>query len=445
MTGNFQQVSTKGLGTHFPLQGRWVPKALVDICTLAILRHVERYNKIVLPEELTARLLALLIEAKKLNKNTLLPFLHSSLRNLNLSGCQDINVKKIAQACTNLTTLSLRGCMVVNDAGLLELARASAMLKHLNLSYSKKISDSGINHITQACTMLEDLDLSWCNKLTDRSLPLIAKNCPQLRHLNCSNLRLLTGKGVKELCKSCTHLESLTFRTCQKLEHCEIVSASLRVLNLARCERFSEQSLINISCPSLSALNLSGCKRLTDAALDAISTAFHDLEALDLSYCNISTTCLLSPTLCNLYIYGCANLKEEFFAKLSDGCPQLTTIDLRSCPTVNDECIDRLTDGCSKLHHINLSRCPLITDAAIQTLALNCALLNVVDLSWCVELTDTALEYLWKGCYFIEEVKIFGCIKISRNSIYTMAQNLPKASVLCVQMDRDWCMFESLS
>jgi len=60
------------------------------------------------------------------------------------------------------------------------------------------------------------------------------------------------------------------------------------------------------------------CTCPKDAALDAISTAFHDLEALDLSYCNISTTCLLSPTLCNLYIYGCANLKEEFFAKVTE-------------------------------------------------------------------------------------------------------------------------------
>jgi hypothetical protein len=61
-----------------------MPKPLIDLCTFSVLRHVETYNKIVLPEELTVRLLALLIEAKKLNENTLLPFLHSSLRNLNL-------------------------------------------------------------------------------------------------------------------------------------------------------------------------------------------------------------------------------------------------------------------------------------------------------------------------------------------------------------------------
>ncbi len=92
-----------------------------------------------------------------------------------------------------------------------------------------------------------------------------------------------------------------------------------------------------------------------------------------------------------------------------------------------------------------MDRCPGITDLAVQHIATNCALLVAIDLSWCVNVTDLSLEYLWKGCYFVDEVKIFGCMKISRNSIYTMNQNLPNASVHCVTMDRDWCKFESLS
>lgn len=74
--------------SHAP-NGRWSPKALLDICTVSVLRNVENYTKIVLPEELTLHLLSLLIEAKKLNQHTLLPFLHSSLRNLNLRYARD--------------------------------------------------------------------------------------------------------------------------------------------------------------------------------------------------------------------------------------------------------------------------------------------------------------------------------------------------------------------
>ncbi len=66
--------------------GVLAPKTLIELCLFFITHHVERYSstKIVLPEDLTGRLLTLLIEGKRLNDTTLLPFLHSNLRNLSL-------------------------------------------------------------------------------------------------------------------------------------------------------------------------------------------------------------------------------------------------------------------------------------------------------------------------------------------------------------------------
>jgi hypothetical protein len=422
-----------------------VPKTLIDLCMLSIAQHLECFTKIVLPDELTLRLLSILIEGKRLNDNTLLPFLHSNLRGLDLSGCQDVNVKRIAKCCTNLTTLSLRGCLVVNDSGIIELAKSSPALRTLNLSYNKKITDSGVKQIALACRQLIDLDLSWCAKLTDRSLYLLAESCPALRHLNCSNIRFLTGRGIKELTMKCDNLESLTFRGCMKIENLEIRSRNLKVLSLARCDRLSEESLQRICCPSLCVMNLSGCRRLTDKAIGLVSHSFAKLETLDLSYCNIRNKSIISKNLRVLYLTGCPYLETDLFKLIGKECPQLHTIHLGSCNSVNDECLFHLTDGCSKLNNINLSRCLGVTDVGINHIATNCALLNVIDISWCAAVTDAGLDYLWKGCFFIESVKIFGCVNISSNSIYTMTQNLPKAVVHHVTSDRDWCRFEALS
>lgn len=61
-----------------------MPASLIDLCLSSVTHHLEKYTSIVLPNELTLRLLSLLIRGKRLNDNTLLPFLHSNLRTLDL-------------------------------------------------------------------------------------------------------------------------------------------------------------------------------------------------------------------------------------------------------------------------------------------------------------------------------------------------------------------------
>ncbi|KAL6050012.1 hypothetical protein QOT17_020091 [Balamuthia mandrillaris] len=426
------------------------PKSLIELCLKYVAYNLNKFTKIVLPDELTLRLLQLLIEGKQLNDHTLLPFLHSNLRRLDISGCQDVNIGRIAKSCSNLRVLSLRGCLVINDVGMLEVAKSSPTLQTLNLSFNKKISDSGIQQITQVCTQLVELDLSWCNKLTDRTLFHLAKNCKHLRFLNCSNVRFFTGKGIKELGEGCKQLEFLELKGCARIESIELTSSRLKLLNLGGCSKILADSVQNINCPSLRHLNLSNCKRLTDAAFESAKDTngvarFPQLEELDVSYCNLSSKLFVSNSLRVLHLNGCTALKEDIFRLVGENCQLLTTINLSGCTSVTDECIWHLTKGCSKLLNVNLSRCCLISDASIKKVATNWALLHTIDLSWCPRLTDLAMEYLWKGCYFIDSIKIFGLPNVSSNAVYIMKQNLPNATVQCVTSDRDWCMFEALS
>jgi len=61
-----------------------MPSSLIDLCLTSVTHHLEKYTSIVLPNELTLRLVELLIRGKRLNDHTLLPFLHSNLHTLDL-------------------------------------------------------------------------------------------------------------------------------------------------------------------------------------------------------------------------------------------------------------------------------------------------------------------------------------------------------------------------
>jgi hypothetical protein len=75
------------------------PPKLVDLCLHSIVHHFKKYHALVLPDELTVRLIELLNKRRKLNDNSLAHFLHSKLRKLDLTNCQNINIPQVTQAC----------------------------------------------------------------------------------------------------------------------------------------------------------------------------------------------------------------------------------------------------------------------------------------------------------------------------------------------------------
>jgi hypothetical protein len=77
-------MTTSELASLLAAKNARMPHSLLDLCLTSVSKNLDNYTSIVLPNELTLRLLALLIRAKQLNNNTLMPFLHSDLRTLDL-------------------------------------------------------------------------------------------------------------------------------------------------------------------------------------------------------------------------------------------------------------------------------------------------------------------------------------------------------------------------
>jgi hypothetical protein len=71
------------------------PVKLLDICLHTIIRNFRRYTSIVLPDELTLKLIELLNKRRRLNDETLAPLLHPHLRTLDLANCNNVNVLKV--------------------------------------------------------------------------------------------------------------------------------------------------------------------------------------------------------------------------------------------------------------------------------------------------------------------------------------------------------------
>jgi hypothetical protein len=68
-----------------------VPMGLMDFCYKSIGRNFEKYDKIELPDELTARLIEELHRRRKLTDKNFFKLLHSQLRVIVLNNCSTVN------------------------------------------------------------------------------------------------------------------------------------------------------------------------------------------------------------------------------------------------------------------------------------------------------------------------------------------------------------------
>ena len=64
---------------------------------------------------------------------------------------------------------------------------------------------------------------------------------------------------------------------------------------------------------------------------------------------------------------------------LSQGCPQLSSLDLSGCNQITDACVIALSQGCPQLSSLNLYDCEQITDAGVAALLQGCPDLKFRD------------------------------------------------------------------
>ena len=106
-----------------------------------------------------------------------------------------------------LTSIDLRRCYNITDAGVSALARGCPQLTSINLRCCYKMTDAGVSALAQGCPQLTSINLSGCRKMTDAGLSALARGCPQLTSINLGYCYNITSAGKNALRQGCPQLK----------------------------------------------------------------------------------------------------------------------------------------------------------------------------------------------------------------------------------------------
>jgi len=174
-----------------------------------------------------------------------------SLRELDLSGCEDVTDSSVSglRRVSTLQKIDLSFCNQITDASLITLAGLPA-LRFLNLNWCYGVTDAGLSGLGQ-CKSLESLSLWSCEEVTDGGVEALAV-LPNLRVLELPEFSAITDRALLALSSKATSLESL------RLDHLDGVSdeglTSLGTLKGLR-------SLTVQSCPKVTAEAVAALRR----------------------------------------------------------------------------------------------------------------------------------------------------------------------------------------
>jgi hypothetical protein len=112
------------------------------------------------------------------------------LTDLNLSmnrTLQNADLRRIVATCGLLRSLTLQGCVQIDDDGAEAIASHGLQLQVLSLEFCYNITDDGFVQIVRCCHRLEDLNVKALNQLTLEafdSLLTLKSKAAMLRRIN---------------------------------------------------------------------------------------------------------------------------------------------------------------------------------------------------------------------------------------------------------------------
>lgn len=315
------------------------------------------------------------------------------------SNIDDNDLKKLSDACKNLTSLSLKDAKNITDKGLSYLKNMP--LKSLTI-FSNSITDAGLVSLKEL--PITDLTLSQTH-ITDNGLAHLAEM--PLTRLSLSGNTNINGSGL------------IFFKNMPLLKQ----------LDLSFC-KITDENLAHLKGVPLTALNLCHCK-ITDAGLANLAGV--PLTALDLNNCKITDAGLahlVGIPLTELNLLNCNQISDAGLAHLV-GMP-ITKLNLLECRKISDEGLIHLNGMPLKV--LNLAFCSRITNKGLVNL--KGMLLTNLDLHACDKISDDGLSHLKEmplevlslaNCYLITnkgldhlkeaplvELNLAKCPKISR-------------------------------
>lgn len=122
--------------------------------------------------------------------------LNRTLKQLDLSWCENITDKGVIQllsSCTELSSLDLRQCEVTADT-VKALAKYGGNLTSLGLCGIKGLNDASCQEMVKSMPHLRTVDFSWNSSLVDDSISTLFLSCPCLREVTIAGLKRITSK-----------------------------------------------------------------------------------------------------------------------------------------------------------------------------------------------------------------------------------------------------------
>ncbi|KAG6555460.1 hypothetical protein Mapa_002691 [Marchantia paleacea] len=147
------------------------------------------------------------------------------LRKLRTRFCTNETVDYLAEKCPQLTVLSIRDSIMINDESAVRLAERCTRIEELDLSDCYNMSAKSIEVFGKKCPQLIGFARNMINmNLYEDSPPrgdeeasAIAMYMVNLKHLELKRMSTLTGVGLMHIASSCKHLENLNISCCSDL------------------------------------------------------------------------------------------------------------------------------------------------------------------------------------------------------------------------------------
>ncbi|OIW14953.1 hypothetical protein TanjilG_30672 [Lupinus angustifolius] len=224
---------------------------------------------------------------------------------LDLSYTFLVNLQPVFESCSQLKVLKLQACKYLTDTSLEPLYKgALPALEELDLSYGT-LCQSAIEELLASCTNLTHVSLNGCVNMHDLNWGC-RRGCVQMNELGAVNTpfgasshekipeaseqstRLLQNLNCvgcpnirKVVIPDCFHLLFLNLSLSANLKEVDVTCLNLCFLNLSNC---SSLEILKLLCPRLSSLFLQSCN-IDEEGLEAAISNCSMLETLDIRFC----------------------------------------------------------------------------------------------------------------------------------------------------------------
>lgn len=251
-----------------------------------------------------------------------------------------------------------------------------------------------------------------------------------LQELSLSHVTL-TEQHVQQLAKALPNLEGLHLTACRAIEAlCKqvMILPSLRLLSLKDLAQITQAEVESLAkaYPLLTHVSLARCRKVPDTLFTILTSAFRNLESLDLTGCKLGSYTLKEATLerLKMLLLSDTAITDKGLEELARNVCNLTRLELNNTK-VTLKGLNKLLERASGLQYLQLKGCTEVDNACVLAIASKCPIVHHVDLGDCPKIEESSIVGLYRGCPRLESVNLAGCSKIDPKLV-ALLQRYPR-------------------